>query len=348
MAQFGSASALGAEGRRFESGYPDHLILGDCPAVPGHARAFLVRVRVRTAYRQHHWSTRVKSAVENLTPTRVKLTVEIPAAEIKPHLERAYKSIGAQVQIPGFRKGKVPNRIIDQRFGRGSVVQEAVNEALPEVYTQALAENDLKPLGQPDINLTQLPMEDDQDLIFEAEVDIVPAFELPDFSGLEVTVDPAEVDEDAVSTQLESLRSRFGTLKAVERAAQEGDQATIDMSATIGEEEIDSVTGVAYEIGSGTMLEGMDEALTGKSAGETVTFTSPLAGGDHAGEDADITVVLQSLKERELPELDDEFAQLASPFDTLEELQEDLHKQAEQGARFQQGEIGRASCRERV
>ena len=286
----------------------------------------------------------MKSAVETLTPTRVKLTVEVPAAELKPRLDAAYRAIGAQVQVPGFRKGKVPNRIIDQRFGRGTVVQEAVNEALPELYTQAVAEHDLKPLGQPDVNLTQLPLEDGQDLAFDAEVDVVPAFELPDFSGIAVEVEPAGATDEDVETRMEALRGRFATLKPITRKAKTGDHTTIDLSARIGEEEIDSVTGVSYEIGAGNMLEGLDKALRGTKAGETVEFTAPLAGGDRAGEEAEVTVTVQAVKERELPELDDEFAQLASPHDTLEELREDLRKQADQAARFEQG----VSARDKV
>jgi len=283
----------------------------------------------------------VKSAVETLTPTRVKLTVEVPAADLQPRLDAAYKSIGANVQIPGFRKGKVPNRIIDQRFGRGAVVQEAVNEALPEYYTQAMTENDLTPLGQPEVNLTSLPMEDGQDLAFEAEVDIVPQFELPDFSGIEVEVEPTEASEEDLQARIDNLRQRFGTLKPIKRKAKTGDHLTIDLSAKIGDEEIDSVTGVSYEIGSGTMLDGLDTALRGTKAGETVEFQSPLAGGDRKGEKADVTVTVQAAKERELPALDDEFAQLASQFDTMDELRADLAQQAEQGARFEQGVAAR-------
>ncbi|WP_298888875.1 trigger factor [uncultured Serinicoccus sp.] len=283
----------------------------------------------------------MKSAVETLTPTRVKLTVEVPAADLKPRLDAAYKSIGANVQIPGFRKGKVPNRIIDQRFGRGAVVQEAVNEALPEYYTQAMTENDLTPLSQPEVNLTSLPMEEGQDLAFEAEVDIVPQFELPDFSGIEVQVDPVEASEEDIQTRIDNLRERFGTLKPIKRKAKTGDHLTIDLTATIGDEEIDSVTGVSYEIGSGTMLDGLDTALRGTKAGETVEFQSPLAGGDRKGEKADVTVTVQAAKERELPALDDEFAQLASQFDTMDELRADLAQQAEQGARFEQGVAAR-------
>lgn len=279
----------------------------------------------------------MKSAVENLSPTRVKLTVEVPSADLKPRMDAAYKTIGEQVTVPGFRKGKVPSRIIDQRFGRGAVVQEAVNDALPEYYSQAMQENDLTPLGQPEVSFTELPLGDGQDLKFEAEVDIVPAFDLPDFSTISVEVDPVTVDEADVESRMDNLRARFGTLVSVERAAAAGDFTSVDLSASIDGEEIDSVTGVSYEIGSGTMLEGLDEALVGASAGDTVEFTSPLAGGDRAGQVADVVVTLQSVKERELPELDDEFAQLASEFDTLEELQADLRRQAEQGAKFEQG-----------
>ncbi len=279
----------------------------------------------------------MKSAVENLSPTRVKLTVEVPSADLKPRMDAAYKTIGEQVTVPGFRKGKVPTRIIDQRFGRGAVVQEAVNDALPEYYTKAMQDNDLTPLGQPEVSFTELPLAEGQDLKFEAEVDIVPVFDLPDFGAIAVEVDPVTLDEDDVQSRLDNLRARFGTLVSVDRPAQSGDFTSVDLSASIDGEEIDSVTGVSYEIGSGTMLEGLDEALVGASAGDTVEFTSPLAGGDRAGQVADVVVTLQSVKERELPELDDEFAQLASEFDTLEELMADLRAQAEQGARFEQG-----------
>lgn len=279
----------------------------------------------------------MKSAIENLSPTRVKLTVEVPAGDLKPQMDAAYKKIADQVNIPGFRKGKVPSRIIDQRFGRGAVVQEAVNEALPTLYTDAMQENDARPLGQPEVNFTELPLEEGQDLKFEAEVDVMPKFELPDYSDLSVEVDPVAVKDEDVTKRMDDLRARFGTLVGVERVAADGDFTSIDLTATIDGEEIDSVTGVSYEIGSGNMLAGLDEALVGHKGGETIEFVSALAGGDRAGQDADVVVTLQSVKERELPELDDEFAQLASEFDTLEELQADLVKQAEQGVKFEQG-----------
>ena len=280
----------------------------------------------------------MKSAVETLNPTRVKLTVEVPFEELKPSLDAAYKTIGSQIQVPGFRKGKVPSRIIDQRVGRGAVLQEAVNDALPQFYGQAVEENQVRPIGQPDVDVTDVPAEEGQELKFTVEVDVRPEVTLPeDFSGITVEVDEAQASEADVEERLTSLRERFGTLKGVERAVEQGDFVSIDLDARIGDQEIDSVKGVSYEVGSANMLDGMDEALVGMSAGETKSFTAPLAGGDREGEDADVTVTVQSVKVRELPELDDDFAQLASEFDTLEELRADVAQQAERAKKFEQG-----------
>ncbi|MGB8384541.1 MAG: trigger factor [Dermatophilaceae bacterium] len=279
----------------------------------------------------------MKSARETLGPTRVKLTVEVPFEELKPSLDAAYKTIGNQIQVPGFRRGKVPSRIIDQRLGKGAVVQEAVNDALPQFYGQALQEHDVRPLGQPELDVSEVPIEDGQPLRFSAEVDCRPDIVLPDYAGLAVTVDPVTVSDDDVTERLEGLRERFGTLKSIDRAAENGDFVTIDLSAEIDGTPVDSVTGVSYEIGSGNMLDGLDEALAGMSADETRMFTAPLAGGEHEGQQASCTVTVQSVKERELPALDDEFAQLASEFDTLEELKADLTKDVARAKRLAQG-----------
>jgi trigger factor len=280
----------------------------------------------------------VKSAVETLNPTRVKLTVEVPFDELKPSMDEAYKSIGSQVQVPGFRKGKVPPRIIDQRFGRAAVLQEAVNDALPKMYAKAAEESEIRPLGQPEVEVTEVPdPQSGGDLKFTVEVDVRPTLELPDYGSLAVTVDDVEVSDSDVDTRLDQLRERFGTLVGVDRAVADGDFVSLDIAATIGDEEIDSAKGISYQVGSGTMLDGLDEAVTGASAGDTRTFTAPLAGGEHAGEDAEVTVVVQSVKERQLPDADDEFAQLASEFDTLEELRADLRTQAERAKAFEQG-----------
>jgi len=281
----------------------------------------------------------VKSAVETLNPTRVKLTVEVPFDELKPSLDAAYKTIGSQINVPGFRAGKVPARIIDQRVGRGAVLQEAVNDALPRFYGQAVEENKIRPLGQPEVDVTEVPAEIGQDLKFTIEVDVRPELDLPDYEGIEVEVDVVDGEATAadVEQRMTALRQRFGTLTGVERVAATGDFVSIDLAASIGEDEIDTAKGISYEIGTGNMIEGLDDALVGMAAEETKTFTAPLAGGDREGQDAEVTVTVQSVKERVLPELDDEFAQLASEFDTIEELQSDVQAQAERAKKFEQG-----------
>ena len=281
----------------------------------------------------------VKSAVETLNPTRVKLTVEVPFDELKPSLDAAYKTIGSQINVPGFRAGKVPARIIDQRVGRGAVLQEAVNEALPHFYGQAVEENKIRPLGKPEVDVTEVPAEEGQDLKFTIEVDVRPELELPDYEGIEVEVDV--VDGEATSAEVEqrmtALRQRFGTLTGVERVAATGDFVSIDLAASIDDKEIDTAKGISYEIGSGNMIDGLDDALVGMGADETKTFTAPLAGGDNEGKDAEVTVTVQSVKERVLPELNDEFAELASEFDTMDELTADIQAQAERAKKFEQG-----------
>ena len=279
----------------------------------------------------------MKSAVETLSPTRVKLLVEVPFDELKPELDKAYQTIASSIQIPGFRKGKVPSRIIDQRVGRGAVVQEAVNEALPRFFAEAAEAENLKAIGRPDVEVTAVPLADGEDFEFTVETDVRPEIELPELDGITVQVDDVAVSDDDVEERLTDLRQRFGTLVGVDRAVETGDHVSIDLAARIGDTDIDSVEGISYEVGSGNMLEGMDDALVGMTAGETKTFTAPLAGGEHEGQDADCTVTVQSVKVRELPELDDEFAQLASPFDTLDELKDDLRSQAEQAKKFEQG-----------
>lgn len=273
----------------------------------------------------------MKSAVETLEPTKVKLTVEVPFDELKPSIDHAYEHIAEQVTVPGFRKGKIPPRIIDQRVGRPAVMEHAVNEGLSGFYAEAVREHKLRPLGQPEVDVTKVPglvAGDQGDLVFTAEVEVRPEIEVPALDGLSVTVEGLEVTDEDVQGRLDALRERFGTLVGVDRPAAEKDFAVIDLVAKIDGEEVDTVSGVSYQIGSGNMLEGLDEALTGLSAGETTTFETVLVGGDHAGETAQVTVTATSVKERELPEADDDFAQMASEFDTVEELLADLREQA--------------------
>ena len=271
----------------------------------------------------------MKSSVETLEPTKVKLTVEVPFEEFKPAIDNAAKDIGKQVNIPGFRRGHIPARVIEARFGRGAIVEEALNGNLDGYYAQAVSANELHPMSRPAVEVTQVPAEKDDtsDLVFVVTVDVRPEIAIPDPSTISVTVDRFDVSDEDVDARLTALRERFGSLKEVERAAQDGDYATIDLTARIDGEEVDAVSGISYRIGSGTMLEGLDDALTGRKAGETVTFSTTLAGGDHAGEAADVTVTVGNVKESELPEADDDFAQLASEFDTVDELRADLRGQ---------------------
>ncbi|MCC0098186.1 MULTISPECIES: trigger factor [Streptomyces] len=278
----------------------------------------------------------MKSAVETLNPTRVRLTVEVPFEELKDSLDAAYKKINQQVTVKGFRKGKIPARVIDQRFGRGAVLEEAVNDALPKFYTEAVNEADLNPLGQPEVDITEL--KDGELLAFTAEVDVRPEIEIPDYSGIEVEVDAVEVSDEDVEKSVEQLRGRFASTNDVERAAAEGDVVTIDLEAKVdGEVLPDGVASdVSYTIGSGELLEGIDEAVKGLEAGGEATFTSQLKGGSAEGKDAEVTVKVTKVSAKELPELDDEFAQMASEFDTLEDLKADSRKRLENMKQYDQ------------
>ncbi|WP_329494972.1 trigger factor [Kitasatospora herbaricolor] len=282
----------------------------------------------------------MKSAVETLNPTRVRLTVEVPFEELKPSLDAAYKKINQQVSVPGFRKGKIPNRVIDQRFGRAAVLEEAVNDALPRFYTQAVDEGKIEVLGQPDITDIEgvEKIADGGDLKFTAEVDIRPEVTLPDFTEISVTVDPIVVSDEDVDKSLEQLRERFSSVKDVEREAAAGDIVVVDLEAKVdGEVPDDGIaSGVSYEIGSGRLIDGIDDAVVGLAAGGTATFSTELKGGTQAGKTSEVTVTVTAVQEKELPELDDEFAQLASEFDTLDELRADSRKRLERMKEFDQ------------
>ncbi|MET3567523.1 trigger factor [Leifsonia sp. 563] len=285
----------------------------------------------------------MKTTVEKLSPTRTKLTISVTPEELQPSIKHAYEHIAEQVTIPGFRKGKVPPPIIDQRVGKAAVLEHAVNEGLDGFYRQAIEENDVRPLGRPEADITEWPNESDfsGDLLLTIEVDVRPEVKLPDFDDITITVDAAEVGVDDVEEELDRLRSRFGTLVTVDRPAKTGDFAQIDLVAVIGGEEVDTAANISYEIGSGELIDGIDEALDTLTAGETTTFEAPLMGGDHEGENAQITVTLNAVKERELPEADDDFAQIASEFDTIGELRQSLRTQVERAKVFGQGTAAR-------
>jgi trigger factor len=285
----------------------------------------------------------VKTDVEELSPTRVKLTIEVPFEELKPSLDKAYRDVGRQVRIPGFRPGHVPPRVIDQRLGRGVVLEQAVNDAVPQLYGKALAESEVAALGQPDLEITRL--DDGEQLAFTAEVDVRPRFELPDLSAIGVTVDNAEVGPDEVEEYLSDLRERFASLKGVDRPAAEGDFVSIDLSASVDGELVDDAqaSGLSYQVGSGTLLDGLDEVLAGMSSGDSTTFTTELPGGEHEGEQAEVALTVHSVKVKELPELDDEFAQSASEYDTLGEFRAGTRARLETVKRLSQ--VGQARDR---
>jgi len=266
----------------------------------------------------------VKSTVEQLSPTRVRINVEVPFTELQPEFDQAYKELAKQVRLPGFRPGKAPAKLLEARVGRGAVLEQVVNSAIPAKYGEAVTTQDVKPLGQPEIDITKL--EDNDELVFTAEVDVRPEITLPDLKAIKITVDPIVINDDEVDAELQNLRARFGTLTGVERAAADGDFVSIDLSATVDGEDVPEAKteGLSHQIGSGQLIEGLDEAIIGLKAGESKDFPTTLAAGEHAGKEALVSVTVKSVKERELPEPDDDFAQLASEFDTIDELKESL------------------------
>ena len=283
----------------------------------------------------------MKSAVEAVSPTRAKLTVEVPFEELKPSLDAAYKAIAQQINIPGFRRGKVPPMVIDKQVGRGAVLDQAINDVLPKKYVEALQANELEPLAQPEVEVTRL--EDNDVLEFTAEVDVKPTIELPTYDGLEASVEDIEISDEDVEEQVTALRQRFGTLTDVERPAADGDFVVLDLKAMQDGEVLEGaeITGTSYQVGRGGMIDGLDEALVGMSAGEEKTFSSQLVGGDLVGQDVEVQVKVSQVQEQELPELDDEFAQLASEFDTADELVADVRVRLGNGKRLEQAAAAR-------
>ncbi|GJF10290.1 trigger factor [Mycolicibacterium cyprinidarum] len=280
----------------------------------------------------------MKSTVEKLSPTRVRINVEVPFTELEPDIDRAFKQLAKQIRLPGFRPGKAPRKLLEARVGRASVLEQVVNDALPGRYSEAVASSSLQPIGQPEIEITKL--EDNEELVFTAEVDIRPEIDLPDLAALKISVDPVSVSDEDVDAELEALQKRFGTLTGVERAAEDGDFVSIDLSATINGKDVPEAAteGLSHEIGSGQLIEGLDEAIVGLKSEESRDFTTTLVAGEHAGQEAQVNVTVKSIKVRELPKLDDEFAQLASEFDTIEELRSSLTEQVTRVKLVQQAE----------
>jgi len=278
----------------------------------------------------------VKSNVETLSPTRVKISVEVAFEELSPYIADAYKKLAAQINVPGFRKGKVPAAMVEQRVGRPAILDEAINAALPEFYGQAAREHTLLVIGRPVVDIKEF--KDNEKLDFTVEVSVRPEVTLPDFSKITVTVDIAEVKDEDLSDQIDELRARFGTLHTVERATKNGDFVTVDLTARINGEEVDGgkANDISYEVGSNRMIDGLDEALIGMSAGDTKTFTTQLVG-QQDGETGDVFIALKVVKERELPPVDDAFAKMASEFDTIEELKKDFTERLARIKKLEQG-----------
>jgi len=280
----------------------------------------------------------VKSDVTTVSPTRVKITVEVPVEELQPSIDAAFRTIAKQVNVPGFRKGKVPARIIEQRFGRAAVLEEAVNEALPKAYDEAIRTNGIQPIGRPEIDVTELA--DNEALTFTAEVDVRPEFDVPEYTGLQVEVASATPTDDDVQTQLDGLRTRFASLREVERPAADGDVLLVDISgATDAGDPVEDLSGdsMSYELGTDGMLPGFDEAVRGAVAGEEREFDFTPQNGDWTGERLIVTATVRAVRERDLPAADDDFAQFASEFDTIEELREDLRTRLVRGKKLEQG-----------
>jgi trigger factor len=290
----------------------------------------------------------VKSAVETLGPTRAKLTVEVPFEELKPSLDKAYKDIAQQINVPGFRRGKVPPMVIDRQVGRGAVLEQAINEVVPQKYVEALQSHDLQPLAQPEVEVTRI--DDNEAIEFTAEVDVRPEITVPDWHGLSAEVEDTTVTDEDVDDQVEALRERFGTLSDVERPAADGDFVTIDLAATQDGQPVEGaeVSGMSYRVGRGGMLEGLDDALVGMGAGDDKTFSSELVGGDLVGQQVEVQVKVSQVQEQELPELDDDFAQLASEFDTAGELTDDVRNRLGNGKRLEQAAAARDAVLEKL
>lgn len=289
----------------------------------------------------------MKTDLESLSPTRVKLTVELLFDELQPSFDKAYASIAKQVSVPGFRKGKVPARVIEQRFGRGAVLEEAINDAVPKAYEDALREKEIVPVGRPEVDVTEI--EDGEKVTFTAEVDVRPEFELPDYKAITVEVDAAEANDADIDEHIDNLRTRFASLKDVDRACADGDVLLVDIAgSTDSGDDVDDLSGnaMSYEMGTDGMLPGFDDAVRGASAGETRTFPFTPSNGDWAGVPLTVTATVTAVRERELPALDEEFVTMASEFDTVDELREDARTRVGRLKRMEQGQQAREKVNE--
>lgn len=273
----------------------------------------------------------MQTSVERIDTHKVKLRVEVPPEEFGKDLDRAYREVAQQVRIPGFRKGKAPRKVIDVQVGREAVLGEFLEDAVPGYYREALRENDLAPIADPDLDVEQL--EEGKPFVFTATIEIRPRLKLEasEYRGVEVERPAVEVSEEEVERMLDSLRERFAELEPVTRPARSGDYAVIDLRATIHGEEVPegTRTDYLYEVGSGELGSKLDAELEGKRAGEILKLNDRLseAAGERAGQEVSFQVLVKEVKGKKLPDLDDGFARTASEFDTLEELRGALREQ---------------------
>ena len=270
----------------------------------------------------------MKTSVESLDPVKVKLTVEVEPKRVKQALDRAARELAKQVDIPGFRPGKAPRRLLEQRFGEGVVTQQAMDDVLSDYYAEALQSEELEPVAQPEVDVETF--DEQEGCRFTAEVEIRPEFEPPDHTGIAVTYPEWDVDDEQIVEQLDQLRERFAEVDEVERAAKTGDLITLDLDVEVDGTKLESaaVEDALYEVGSGGVTPKLDEEAVGKQAGDSFSYTDQLPEGypEHGGSEATFHVTVKDVREKTLPELDDDFATTASGFDTLDELKADVRR----------------------
>lgn len=274
----------------------------------------------------------VNTTVENINPSRVKINAEVGAEDIASQLDRAARELGRELKLPGFRKGKVPAQLVIQRVGREAIFEQALRESLPQWYERAILSSGVSPVGEPQLDVSDLPSEGES-LNFSIEISVRPPADLGSYKGIEVGRAEPEVPEGAVDAELDRMRESLASLSPVERTAANGDHLLIDFTGSVGGEEFEGGEATDYllELGTNSLIDGFEEGLLGAAAGDDrevgVTFPEDYHAEHLAGSDAVFSVSVKEVREKQLPEADDDFAADNSEFDTLEELRADIeHK----------------------
>jgi trigger factor len=277
-------------------------------------------------------SAAVQTTVSELPGSRVRVEAEVPAADVGKGVARAARALAREMRLPGFRKGKAPPSLVIQRLGFGPVFEEALRDSLPEWYERALLDSGIAPVGDPKIEIVSAPEAEDEPLSFKFEIGVRPKAKLGEYKGLEVGREEAEPPEEIVDREIERMRESVARLEPVERAAEQGDALLVDFEGLVDDKAFEGGTASDYllELGGGRLIEGFEEQLIGASAGETrrveVAFPDDYGAEHLAGNEAVFTVEVKEVREKVLPELDDDFASEASEFDTLEELRTDIRE----------------------